>query len=224
MVTVTNTDDSDFLNGQAGFGVATIDLGAPGTSITSTIPPNTYAGGTNWTGTSMASPHVAGAIALMYSVQCGQFIANCKANPATMALTIKDSLLNSTDPNADLAGITVSGGRLNLYKAVNSIQKYCVAVTDVPEINSPHPDLFIKNIYPNPADDMLNIVYHSYEPIDIIFTNVLGQEIKRIKGEPSNKGIQQRSLDLNSIAEGIYFVNLLSSNNKSNVVKVFINR
>jgi subtilisin family serine protease len=65
MISVTNTDRNDVKNTGAAYGLTTIDLGAPGTSIISTTTASTY--GTS-TGTSMATPHVAGAIGFMYSV------------------------------------------------------------------------------------------------------------------------------------------------------------
>ena len=226
LVTVTNTTDQDFLNPQAAFGATTIDLGAPGTSITSTVPPDTYAGGSAWTGTSMASPHVAGAIALMYSVQCAQFIADYKANPAAMALIVKDSLLNATDPNADLAGITVSGGRLNLFKAVRSVLHYCGMTTDVGIANygNENTGLFIKNVFPNPADNTANIIYNNNgnENLDMVFTNILGQEIKRTALNSITKGINNIQIDLNSIEKGIYFITISSPNQNSNVMKLVV--
>ncbi len=226
LVTVTNTDANDLRNAQAAYGHTTIDLGAPGTSITSTVPPNTFAGGGSWTGTSMASPHVAGAIALMYSVPCSQFIAAAKQYPASMALIVKDSLLNATDPNNDLNGITVSGGRLNLFKAVKSIQNYClspsssVGIADNGTMNS---EVNIKNIYPNPAGNTVNIAYCSNAATDIIFTNPLGQEIKRIKLTVS-KGVQDLQIDVTTFQEGVYFINLITPDKKSNVMKLVITK
>jgi serine protease len=179
LVTVTNTDANDLRNAQAAYGHTTIDLGAPGTSITSTVPPNTYAGGGSWTGTSMASPHVAGAIALMYSVPCSQFIADAKQYPASMALIVKDSLLKATDPNTDLNNITVSGGRLNVFKAVKSIQNYCLSPSSsvgIADNGTTNADLNIKNIYPNPAANTVNIAYCSNQTTDIVFANLLDKK------------------------------------------------
>jgi len=62
LITVTNTTRND-TKATAGFGATTIDLGAPGSSITSTYPSNTYS---SLTGTSVATPQFAGSITLMF--------------------------------------------------------------------------------------------------------------------------------------------------------------
>ncbi len=121
IVAVTNTDSSDRIYPRAAWGLNTVDLGAPGTDIYSTLPSQSY--GPN-TGTSMATPHVAGAIGLMYAAASADHIAATHADPAAAALLTKKILLSSTDANATLAGKTVTGGRLNLGKAVVTIQRY----------------------------------------------------------------------------------------------------
>jgi len=121
LISVTNTTNIDTKYSDAAYGLITIDLGAPGTNVYSTLPGDTYG---NNTGTSMASPHVAGTIGLMYAAACPTFIAACRTNPGQMALLMKHYLLAGTDPIAALAGITVTGGRLNVFHAIQQLQTY----------------------------------------------------------------------------------------------------
>lgn len=82
------------------YGAATVDLGAPGSGIYSTVPTGSYA---NYSGTSMATPHVSGAAALCASI-----------TPTLTAQQIKAAILSTTVPTTSLSGITVIGGRLNV--------------------------------------------------------------------------------------------------------------
>ncbi|MHC4845804.1 MAG: S8 family serine peptidase [Planctomycetota bacterium] len=111
MVAVTNTTSADVKNNGAAWGLTQIDLGAPGTSIYSTSYTGAY---TYMTGTSMASPQVAGAIALMHSQGSAEFAALRVADPAAAALVVKQTIIDSVDTLPSLLGKTVSGGRLNL--------------------------------------------------------------------------------------------------------------
>lgn len=225
MIAVTNTTRTDAKNSSCGYGASTIDLGSPGTEITSTLPGNTY-GGTTWTGTSMATPHVAGCVALMYSVQCAKFIADAKLYPSSVALIVRDSLLGAVDIIPSMsAGVTASGGRLNLFKSVKSIQNYClepISRAGIVDNGWADSELEIQNVFPNPATDMINLVYNSYQTVEIVFMDVLGQEIKRSKGDTTTKGIQHSHIDVSGIARGVYFVSIRTSERKSNVVKVVI--
>jgi hypothetical protein len=98
-----------------------IDLGAPGTSIYSTLPTNSYG---NLTGTSMASPHVAGAVAFLHSVASPAFRSYYASSPAQAALALKDILVQSVDVIPSLNGITVGDGRLNLHRAALALQSW----------------------------------------------------------------------------------------------------
>jgi len=114
LITVTNTDNNDIKSPYAAYGPTTIDLGAPGTAIYSTRQTNGYG---YKTGCSMSSPHVAGAVAFMYSVADAAFMEACHNDPAGMALVIKQYILDGVDPLPSLDGITVTGGRLNIYNS-----------------------------------------------------------------------------------------------------------
>jgi len=81
------------------FGAMTVDLGAPGASIYSTLANGGYG---TMSGTSMAAPHVTGAIAL-YAAQ----------NADATAAGIREALLGSVIATSSLAGKTVTGGRLD---------------------------------------------------------------------------------------------------------------
>ncbi len=115
LVTVTNTNRNDEKYPSAGYGALSIDLGAPGTQICSTVP-----GGVSCskTGTSMATPHVAGAIGLLHSAVTADWAAYYLATPGPAALELKQIILDTVDILPTLADVTVSGGRLNLYNAV----------------------------------------------------------------------------------------------------------
>ncbi|MCB0687843.1 MAG: S8 family serine peptidase, partial [Saprospiraceae bacterium] len=78
-VTATNSDD---VRSFAAYGKNDIDIAAPGSQLlTTSIPDYDYV-----TGTSFASPMVAGAIALLYSAPCGDLAALSHTSPAEAAL------------------------------------------------------------------------------------------------------------------------------------------
>jgi subtilase family protein/type IX secretion system substrate protein/fervidolysin-like protein len=140
MISVTNTTNKDKRNTGAAWGLTTIDLGAPGTMIWSLGINNTYR---TSSGTSMAAPHVAGAVGLLLSVADSAFISEYKANPGQGALMIKDYILNGVDPISDLEGNTVTGGRLNIFNSVKFLLDAPLLTTNVDSLNV---ELLINNI------------------------------------------------------------------------------
>lgn len=122
LITVTNCDNTDTKVTGAGYGAESIDLGAHGANAFTTALGQTYGG---FGGTSGATPHVTGAIALLYSAPCPSFIALAKSDPAAAALLARQYILEGVDPNESLEGITVTGGRLNLKNSLDLLMADC---------------------------------------------------------------------------------------------------
>lgn len=123
LISVTNTNRNDVKLSQAGYGITTIDLGAPGQD---TYTPQDGGGYGGFGGTSGATPHVAGAIGLLYSAPCNSLAILSHAAPGTAALAVKDYILNGVDANNSLNNITVTGGRLNVFGAITELLDNCV--------------------------------------------------------------------------------------------------
>ena len=100
VISVSSIDKYGSFSYFSNYGASTVDLGAPGSSIYSTIPGGSYA---TYSGTSMAAPHVTGAVALYSST-----------NPSANGPDIVQALLESTVPTASLNGKTATGGRLDV--------------------------------------------------------------------------------------------------------------
>ena len=104
IISVANMAKDDSLWGTSTYGATTVDLGAPGTDIASTYSGSSYV----WLGgTSMASPHVAGVAALVWS-----------QNPSWTWSDVKNQILGTVRPVASIDGLTVTGGMLNAYAAL----------------------------------------------------------------------------------------------------------
>lgn len=104
VIAVASITSGGAVSGFSNFGATQVDIGAPGSGIYSTLPGsgNSSSYGT-YSGTSMATPHVAGAAALYKSI-----------NPSATAAQIKAAILSSATPTPSLNGKTVTGGRLNV--------------------------------------------------------------------------------------------------------------
>lgn len=103
-IAVAASDSADRLTDFSNFGATEVDLAAPGIGIWTTGITGGY--GTAL-GTSMAAPQVAGAAALVKA-----------ANSALGPTDIKAVLLETVDPLANLSGVVLTGGRLNVFRAV----------------------------------------------------------------------------------------------------------
>ena len=121
MVSVTATNHND-LRTFSGYGATTIDLAAPGENVLLPTGSNSY--GTT-SGTSFASPCVAGAIALAYSTPCSSLMTLVNADPQAGADYIRTALMNTVDPVTSLANECVTGGRMNVYSFIQQLVNGC---------------------------------------------------------------------------------------------------
>ncbi|MEO5368039.1 MAG: S8 family serine peptidase, partial [Magnetococcus sp. WYHC-3] len=104
IISVAATDSRDQLAFFSCYGLTTVDIGAPGLNVWSCKPRNSYQ---YLAGTSMATPHVAGACALALSVA-----------PYASAEGLKAMIMACAEPVPALAGKCVTGGRLDLLRLV----------------------------------------------------------------------------------------------------------
>lgn len=98
IISVAATDDEDRLASFSNYGDRSVDLSAPGVDILSTVP----GGYAYMSGTSMASPHVAGVAALLKS-----------QSPGLDDAELKGRILGSAEGVSGLSSKTGTGARLN---------------------------------------------------------------------------------------------------------------
>ena len=106
IISVASINDNGARSSFSNYGATSVDIGAPGNSIASTYPgrgKNATAGYAYSSGTSMATPHVAGAAALYAA-----------SHPGATMTQIQNAILGSAIPTASMAGVTTTGGRLDV--------------------------------------------------------------------------------------------------------------
>ncbi len=107
IISVASSTSTDVRSGFSCFGATTVDIAAPGSGILSTTFSGTGYG--NLSGTSMATPHVAGSAALIAA-----------QHPTLSAASIKATLMNNVDLLPAWSGVVKSNGRLNVFKALQN--------------------------------------------------------------------------------------------------------
>lgn len=199
MITITSTDRDDQKVTRAGYGLKHIDLGAPGNFFETTHSGSDQSY-ISFDGTSAATPVVAGAVGLLYSYPCKEWADYQKQNPSSAVLLAKRAILAGVDKNDNLIDKTLSGGRLNIARSLDSLKKWICSKGGADQI-------ILKTIYPNPTRESLNLILESSadQPFRLEIFDVAGRKIynlERVNIRPYYK------LDLPTLATGVYILKL----------------
>ena len=108
VLTVAASTSTDARAGFSNFGVTSVDIAAPGLGILSTYN-GSDASYSTLSGTSMATPHAAGAAALLSAY-----------NPNLSPASLKATLMNTVDVLSQWNGVVKTGGRLNISRALTN--------------------------------------------------------------------------------------------------------
>jgi hypothetical protein len=207
---VSSTDRNDAKVSASGYGVQSIDLAAPGAGVYSTYPTSTY---TNMTGTSMASPHVAGSVALLYAAACDTFLMS--TSPDSAATVMKLIVLNSVDPKPGFDTLYGSGGRLNVNNALIQLQQQYGGCTPV-GVAEEHSHDAMLNLFPNPATMYVTARFENVEKgAHLQITDMAGRLIQLIPIDENDRQINISGLD-----EGVYFLTFVSGTQRSKAHKL----
>lgn len=121
LISVTNLNQFGEKVSNAGFGTTSIDLGAFGDGVFTTVD-NGYG---SFAGTSAACPNVTGLVGVLYAAPCDNLTSIAKSNPKEAARFVVDYILEGTKTNASLQGISKSGGQVNLFNSLTDMMNDC---------------------------------------------------------------------------------------------------
>ncbi|MEW6745825.1 MAG: S8 family peptidase [Planctomycetota bacterium] len=196
VLAVAASDPSDNKAWFSNFGPTTVDIAAPGQDIYSTVPGNSYG---YKSGTSMACPHVAGAVALVSSY--------C---PELPLVEVKQILMDSVDLLPSFSGLIVSNGRLNLRRALDE----CPLPVTIEVLDPDGGELIYADSY--------TILWGWSDPsgrIDHVAIRLQdggGNDIGLIDGSETNDG--HYAWDASGLADGSYRIRIDAIDAYSNVL------
>jgi len=208
MIAVTNVDLSDQILENAGFGITSIDLGAPGSGTVTAASGMTYK---EFPGTSSATPHVTGTVALLYSTTCASFLDGIDADPAAVARRVRDIIFTNAKPNNSLNGITVTGRRLQTDAAIRAATEDC----------NPHQETYVEISYVRPSlihEGIVNVGFKATGDTTNTFMklySVNGAEIAHLLISEDDFLQKRVQIPVSSLPIGTYVVTLWNGKLKS---------
>ena len=191
----------------SGYGRVSIDLGAPGTGTYTTINTGNDVPGYSFQlgGTSAATPHVTGSVALLYSLGCEGFAGDAITDPAACARRVRDAILDNTQPNPTLDSITVTGGHLDLKKAVEGVTNICkgaVGRLQILQLRTFVEGQEVRMFYQTPI----------FLPYQFRVVNMLGQEIYQETLYPKQFNENYVKYDFSNLPRGVYVLSISRGN------------
>jgi subtilisin family serine protease len=214
IISVVATEENDVRWTGSATGKIGLDIGAPGWGITTIEGDKSYT--STFNANSSAAPHVAGAIALLYSLESEELAMLALSDPPRAARIVRQAILESAEPLPSLEGIVGTGGRLNMLDAIFQLEQ-------IINPNKPVVEGFeLTNIAPNPVGDELQV---SYATSDVtVFQLRIFDSIGRLMEEravaPCCFKTQVENFDVSRYASGVYFVHITHS--EGEIVQSFV--
>jgi hypothetical protein len=201
----------------SGYSQQHVDLSAPGVNVFSVkaynkenqISGDLYRGG--YSGTSFAAPMVTAAVGLLHSYACEKFIDLTKSNPEAANLLIRRFILEGVDTVVALQGYTVTGGRLNIAKSMKIMDAYCYGTLNINRLY-----LEQLSLYPNPGNGLIS--FSKILPLKEVTIKVVNMQ-----GQSQSFAIVENQIQLQTNAEGCYFIQLMYHNKSYGFKYLLIN-
>ena len=200
LIAVANAGIDEQLHPSSAFGPTVVDLAAPGEGSYSTRPGDRYS---TFGGTSAAAPYVTAAISLLYATPCPTLQVQLLRDPAGAARRVREALLATTVARAGLAGLTVTGGTLDVYAAQQMVLADCVE--DLAEFS-------VTAVAPNPSDGRLTVFTDAAalsERTTVWAYDTAGRRYGPLAFGRGRAGGATVTLDLSGLAAGAYVVEVV---------------